>query len=612
MATWAPSASAASQSITSSGPLTTIEISDTLNCAVNHTGDTEGEFFGDTACGTFLAAGGQIYGPESIPAGSNVTGASNYLAFTPVSQTPVSGTGTATDPFRIVTVVNAGSSGLQLTQTDTYVVGQETYRTDVTISNSSGAAVPVVLYRAGDCFLQDSDTGFGAADPSSGSVSCVGVAEDAGGNSIRSSRIEQWRPLTPGSSYIEALYSDVWAAVATGQPFPNTCRCDELIDNGAGLSWSATIPANGSATFSHLTSFSPAGNQPLAVTKTADAASVPAGGADGYTITVINPNTAPVTVNSITDTLPAGFTYTPGSTTGATTADPTVNGQTLTWAGPFSVPAGGNITLHFNVTASATPGTYTNTVTADAGSFAVAPSGDTAPITVTGAGGTTTTTGATTTTTGGTTTTGATTTTTGATTTVAPTSVAPTTAPPTSVAPTSAPPTSAPPTSAAPTSAAATTVVLTTVGSTTTPSTLAGPTAQANPSTVEAGQQTTIFGSGFPANTALEITMSSDPVVLASTTSNASGSYSVVVTIPAGTAPGAHQILVRGGGVQATTTIMVVTKPVPLHPRVRTGSDPGSALRLAALVFLAGGLLLLLGAGDPAAASARVRGRRRP
>ncbi len=122
---------AASQAISSAGPLTRIEISTDLNCAVDHVGDVAPEFFGDTACGTLIATGGTLYGPADIPAGSS---ASPRTAFTPISQSGVTGSGTAADPYRIVTVVALGSTGLQVTETDSYVVGLETYRTDVAIA----------------------------------------------------------------------------------------------------------------------------------------------------------------------------------------------------------------------------------------------------------------------------------------------------------------------------------------------------------------------------------------------------------------------------------------------------------------------------------------------
>jgi uncharacterized repeat protein (TIGR01451 family) len=369
-------------SIGSAGPLTRVEISPDLNCAVDHTGDTDPEFYGDTACGTLLASGGTLYGPADIPAGGN---ASPRTAFTPVSQSIVSGTGTGADPYTVVTVVSLGSSGLQITQTDSYVIGEESYRTDVTVTNTNGAPATAILYRAGDCYLQNSDEGFGSADPTSGSVSCVAGVDDGNGNTVPGTRIEQWFPLSSGSHYLEAYYGDVWAAIGTQLPFTDSCgECSNYTDNGAGLSWDLTIPAGGSATRSHLTVFSPLGRVPLSTTKTADIDTAGPGGADGYTITIHNPNTIAVSLDSITDTLPAGFSYTAGSTTGATSADPSIVGQDLSWSGPISVPAAGDASIHLDVTVASVAGDYFNNAGGTAEGFTVAPTGDTAKITVTG------------------------------------------------------------------------------------------------------------------------------------------------------------------------------------------------------------------------------------
>ncbi len=365
----------ADQTITSSGPLTNITVTSQLNCAVNHTGDTAGEFFGNTACGTFVVAGGTLFGPTSVPAGGS---ASPRTSWTQISQSAVLGTGTSADPFRVTTVADAGATGIRVTETDSYVTGQEAYRTDVALSNSGNASQSVIVYRAGDCFLQNSDSGFGRVDTVTGAVACT--TSQTGG------RIEQWFPITPGSHYYEAGFSEVWARIGAQLPFPDTCRCADNIDNGAGLSWSLTIPTGQSLTVSHFTTFSPLGLAPLSTTKTADAATATGGAADGYTITVSNPNATAATLNSITDTLPAGFSYTAGSTTGATTANPAVSSQTLTWAGPITVPASGNVTLHFRVTVATASGTYFNNATADAGAIPVAPSGPTAPIAVSGTG----------------------------------------------------------------------------------------------------------------------------------------------------------------------------------------------------------------------------------
>jgi uncharacterized repeat protein (TIGR01451 family) len=381
-----PLVAAASTTITSTGPLNKIAISSELNCAVNHIGDTLGEFYDDIACATEIAVGGGIYGPSSIPANNNT-----LLAYTAVSQSAVTGSGTSAHPYKLVTVVDVGTTvalghpptGLRITETDTYVVGQESYRTDVQVANRGTAAKTAILYRGGDCYLQNSDYGWGKVGSPAGAVACL-----AGTSSTPGTRIEQWVPLTAGSRYFEAGYSTVWDAMSAKIPFPNTCECGTYEDNGAGLSWSLAIPAGGSRTVSHLTNFSPLGNLALSTTKTADQATVSAGAQDGYTITVSNPNAVVVHLVSISDTLAAGFSYVTGSTTGVTTTNPTVSAQTLTWTGPFTVPAAsgstpGHVTLHFKVKVSSTPGVYYDNATADGGSFTVVATGATAPITVT-------------------------------------------------------------------------------------------------------------------------------------------------------------------------------------------------------------------------------------
>ena len=75
------------------------------------------------------------------------------------------------------------------------MVGQESYRTVTTLKNTTGTPIPAVLYKAADCYLQDSDSGFGAHDAATGSVSCVGATDGA-----PTSRIEQFYPLSAGSS----------------------------------------------------------------------------------------------------------------------------------------------------------------------------------------------------------------------------------------------------------------------------------------------------------------------------------------------------------------------------------------------------------------------------
>ena len=82
-----------------------------------------------------------------------------------MSQSAVTGSGTTASPYKVVTVVDGTDSGVRVTETDSYVVGEESYRTDVAVTNTGTAATTAVLYRGGDCYLQDSDYGYGALRP---------------------------------------------------------------------------------------------------------------------------------------------------------------------------------------------------------------------------------------------------------------------------------------------------------------------------------------------------------------------------------------------------------------------------------------------------------------
>ena len=348
-----------------------------LNCSANHTGDTAGEFYNNTSCGTWLSVsgleGGVLYGPALQATAYTPT------AYTPVSQTAVTGTGTTANPFKVVTVVDAGGNGVRLTQTDTYTTGLESFRTDVSVSNTSGSSKTIRIYRAADCYLQNSDAGYGSLDPTTGAVACTT-------GTTPGSRIEQWFPITAGSHAYEANYSAVYGQINAQAPFDDTCGCTTQQDNGAGISWDATLGAGASKTFSSLITFSPLGVQPLSMSITPSATTVAPNGTVGYTVTVHNPNAGAVTLSSLSDVIPASFSYVANSSTGLTTANPTVgSGNTLTWAGPLVVPGAGDGTLHFTANVGATAGTFTSSATAEnASGYTIAPSGPDGAVTVSG------------------------------------------------------------------------------------------------------------------------------------------------------------------------------------------------------------------------------------
>jgi uncharacterized repeat protein (TIGR01451 family) len=372
--------------ISSSGPLESIFVGADGSVQVAHVDDKDFAFFpkntapGDA--GTFLVVDGVLYAPDfANHSGDTTTGThelGTYTAFTPVSQSEVKGAGTETDPYRVLTVVDAGTSGVRVAQTDSYVVGKEWYRTDVRLLNTGHSPRSITLYRAADCYLGGSDRGYGVVEQSSGAVACATTA-----NNSPPDRIEQLLPITSGSSYYEAHFSEVWERIGSKQPFPNSCECAEEVDNGVGLSWSLELGPQAEATRSHLTTFSPAGVLPLTISKSADFPTSSPGATNGYTIRVSNPNNTAVTLASIVDMLPDGFTYVVGSTTGAIQQDPSISGRTLTWAGPVNVPALGTAQLHFDVRVALAPGVYTNSASATAaGGFTVAPTGDAAPISI--------------------------------------------------------------------------------------------------------------------------------------------------------------------------------------------------------------------------------------
>ena len=242
-------AAAAAADISSAGPLTRIIISNDLACQVAHSGDVAFELYGgeNGSCGTFLAVGGTVFGPE----GGNATS----VPYTPQAQTPASGTGSSGDPLRIVTVADATQAGIRIQQTDGYVVGTQSYRTDIQLTNGGRAAVSGILYRYGDCYLQNFDTGFGRVD--GGAPACI-VDPSQG------QRIEAWRPLTAGSHYFEGFYGDGYDLIGQQVQFPDTCACAENLDNGAGLSWPFAIAPGQTQTFSEETYFSPTGLAPVA------------------------------------------------------------------------------------------------------------------------------------------------------------------------------------------------------------------------------------------------------------------------------------------------------------------------------------------------------------
>ena len=200
--------------------------------------------------GWFVRVNGALTAPSFGEHPVTATSAlGTYLAYGTQSVSAVNGTGSQVTPFTVV-VRGVMPNGMITTQTVTYVNGDNYFRKSFQVTNPAGAEVAVQIFLASDIYLASSDAGTPFQEPFSGSPggqTCAGITPVFTILHI---------PLgTPASSRFTATgYSSVWAQVGAGS-LNNIINPATCIDNGAGLQWNLTIPANGSVTVQAATSF---------------------------------------------------------------------------------------------------------------------------------------------------------------------------------------------------------------------------------------------------------------------------------------------------------------------------------------------------------------------
>ena len=304
-----------------------------------------------------LATGGTVYGYDGEDWAS-------------VSPATLSGAGTSSSPFVVTTTVaatnNGTPTGVQLTERDTYVVGDEFYRTDLTVQNATGAPISGILYRVADCTLQGDDDSYGFQDPTSGTVAC---AQNA--NNSPAGPLAAFVPLTHPSHSQEGRYSTVTYTVPNSQAdFGDTCDCMTYEDSGMGLNWDiSSLPNGQSATFSLLSDFSATGSIALPITVSGGKSLTGTAG------TALNATVASVSDPNAGDT-PSSLSATIDWGDGTPASAGTITGG----AGSFAVA--GSHTY-------ATGGSYTVTVTVTRTGVNSAVATDSALITATPTSGTT-------------------------------------------------------------------------------------------------------------------------------------------------------------------------------------------------------------------------------
>jgi hypothetical protein len=234
--------------ISSAGPLTHVYIGADLTCQAERSG------------------AGQVYAPGDIPADCLTAAAYEGTLYSPpyfdgtlvaVSQSAVTGSGSSADPYAVVTVVDAGPK-LRLTETDTYVTGDEHWTTTIAAQNLDSSPLVTSIYHGMDCYLGGSDEGHGYQDSASGGAGCSANADNTPAGPV-----EAFIPAAgEGALSYEADYGDVWDAISNQATLDGSCICSTLIDNGVALQWQLNIAAGATKTITFLTLFSPTGTVP--------------------------------------------------------------------------------------------------------------------------------------------------------------------------------------------------------------------------------------------------------------------------------------------------------------------------------------------------------------
>lgn len=357
----------AAEVISSSGPLTNIWVNDQMRCQVQHRDDSSYAFWPNTAangaCGPIVYWNGFPYGG----------GYWNTRMWASVSST-VAGSGTTASPYRLTSVATIASSPLTVTQVLTYVTGQEFYRNDLTVANSSTTEQTGSVYGYIDCYLEGSDKGYGRESGRSGM--CTKTPSPGG-------RVVAVVPITGGNHWQEGYISSLYSHFPNGGQFEDRCECGSYVDNAAGVSWPMTVPAGGTSTYSYNTVFSPVGVTPLVMDVTADTPTSRIGTTNGYVVSVCNPNELGYELTSVSVTLPESFGYHPAQLVGFLNRPPVQAGQTVTWSGVVPIASLGCRQVHFSVDVGILTGRFTVDATAQATAVDVHPVTVAAPVTVT-------------------------------------------------------------------------------------------------------------------------------------------------------------------------------------------------------------------------------------
>jgi fimbrial isopeptide formation D2 family protein/uncharacterized repeat protein (TIGR01451 family) len=191
------------------------------------------------------------------------------------------------------------------------------------------------------------------------------VCPDANGSVPASSPTNTYDDVlsftTPGT--VNSCYRIIYTFSADGTTSGTTdITPNNNISSGSEIKHTGATPAS-------IVPIQSASNT-TTLTKSVDPTALSTGGTATYTVTLSNSGVSDVTLDKLTDDIPASTTYTNGSSTFNSTSigDPVIVGQTLTWTGDFAVSASGTSTLTYAVTVPNIVGGYDNSAVGFIGS----------------------------------------------------------------------------------------------------------------------------------------------------------------------------------------------------------------------------------------------------
>ncbi len=175
-----------------------------------------------------LAVDGQVYQADSIPAGLG-----DYEAWTELSQSDVTGSGTEEEPWQVETVLAAGESGVTLTLVVSYAAPDDHALLAITVDAPADSGAELELYHVIDTALDGSDSGVAWFDDASAPtvVGAYSAADTAYGAFV--ALHDPFDHFLSGTYYYPFYYT-----LPGGGDLDDTLDTSRATDNGLAVQWS--------------------------------------------------------------------------------------------------------------------------------------------------------------------------------------------------------------------------------------------------------------------------------------------------------------------------------------------------------------------------------------